>query len=228
MDVFAISDLHLSFSVDKPMNIFGGWDDYTRRLEIAWRRLVQDGDFVVLPGDISWAMDLAQAKADFAFIHALPGTKFILKGNHDYWWNTVKKMNEFFAENGFSTLKIIHNNAAAAENIAVCGTRGWFYDLVDSADKKVLNREVGRLRMSIEAAKKTGLEPVVFLHYPPLYGEYRCDEIMDVLIRYGVKRCYYGHLHAQSHKKAVTGLREGIEFRLVSADYLKFVPELVR
>jgi len=228
MSVFAIADLHLSFSVDKPMNIFGGWSDYVGRLESAWRKLVKDGDFVVLPGDISWAMDFAQAKADFAFIHTLPGTKFIMKGNHDYWWNTAKKMNEFLAENGFSTIRFIHNNAEAADNIAVCGTRGWFYDLTDSADKKVLNREVGRLQTSIDAAKKTGLEPVVFLHYPPLYGEYRCDEIMDVLLENGIKRCYYGHLHAQSHQKAVTGLHEGIEFRLISADYLKFIPELVR
>lgn len=228
MSVFAIADLHLSFSADKPMNIFGGWNDYTDRLKAAWRKLVKDDDFVVLPGDISWAMDLPQAKADFAFVNELPGTKFIMKGNHDYWWNTVKKMNGFLTENGFSTIKFIHNSAEPAENIAICGTRGWFYDLNDSADKKVLNREVGRLRMSIEAAKKTGLEPVVFLHYPPLYGEYRCDEIMDALIEYGIKRCYYGHLHAQSHRKAITGLQEGIEFRLISADYLKFVPELVR
>ena len=228
MSVFAIADLHLSFSADKPMNIFGGWHDYTVRLETAWRKLVKDGDFVVLPGDISWAMSLEEAKADFTFIHALPGTKFIMKGNHDYWWNTAKKMNDSMSENGFSSIRIIHNNAEIADNFAICGTRGWFYDLTDSADKKVLNREVGRLRMSIEAAKKTGAEPVVFLHYPPLYGEYRCDEIMDVLIEYGIKRCYYGHLHAQSHKKAVTGLQEGIEFRLISADYLKFIPELVR
>ena len=228
MSVFAIADLHLSFTVDKPMNIFGGWSDYTERLETAWRKLVKDGDFVVLPGDISWAMDFAQAKADFAFLQGLPGIKFVMKGNHDYWWNTAKKMNEFMDENGFSSIKIIHNSAEVADNIAVCGTRGWFYDLADSADKKVLNREVGRLRMSIEAAKKTGKEPVVFLHYPPLYGEYRCDEIMGTLLEYGIKRCYYGHLHAQSHKKAVTGLQEGIEFRLISADYLKFVPELVR
>ncbi|HOP10807.1 MAG TPA: metallophosphoesterase [Oscillospiraceae bacterium] len=228
MSVFAIADLHLSFTVDKPMNIFGGWSDYTERLETAWRKLVKDGDFVVLPGDISWAMDFAQAKADFAFLQGLPGIKFVMKGNHDYWWNTAKKMNEFLTENGFLSVKIIHNSAEIADNIAVCGTRGWFYDLADSADKKVLNREVGRLRMSIEAAKKTGKEPVVFLHYPPLYGEYRCDEIMDTLLEYGIKRCYYGHLHAQSHKKAVTGLQEGIEFRLISADYLKFVPELVR
>lgn len=228
MSVFVIADLHLSFSVDKPMNIFGGWSDYTVRLENAWRKLVKDGDFVVLPGDISWAMDLAQVKSDFEFINTLPGTKFIMKGNHDYWWNTVKKMKEFLTENEFSTIQFIHNNAAAAENIAICGTRGWFYDLVDSADKKVLNREAGRLKTSILDAKKTGLEPVVFLHYPPIYGEYRCDEIMNVLIESGVKRCYYGHLHAQSHKKAVTGLQEGIEFRLISADFLKFVPELVR
>ncbi len=228
MGVFTIADLHLSFSVDKPMNIFGGWNDYTGRLEASWNKLIRDSDFVVLPGDISWAMDLARAKADFAFVNALPGTKYIMKGNHDYWWNTVKKMNEFLALNGFSTVKFIHNSAEAAGNIAVCGTRGWFYDLADSADKKVLNREVGRLRMSVEAAKKTGLEPVVFLHYPPLYGEYRCNEIMDVLIENGIKRCYYGHLHAQSHKKAMTGPHEGIEFRLISADYLKFVPELVR
>ncbi len=224
MSVFAIADLHLSFSVDKPMNIFGGWSDYTDRLEKNWRSLVKATDTVVVPGDISWAMDFAGAKADFAFLDALPGRKIIGKGNHDYWWNTVTKMDAFCAENGFSTIRFLHNNAYAADGIAVCGTRGWFYDLTDSADKKVLRREAGRLDASIRAGEKLGPEPVVFLHYPPVYGDYRCEEMLEVLAAHNVKRCFYGHLHGASHARAVQGEFEGVTYRMIAADYLRFVP----
>jgi len=224
MSLFAIADLHLSLGTDKPMNIFRGWDGYEQRIEQAWRRLVKPEDAVVIAGDISWAMDFAQLEADFAFLHGLPGRKLILKGNHDYWWSTVSKMERFCAEKGFDDIRFIHNSAERCGNIAVCGTRGWFYDLKDSDDKKVLLREAGRLDASIRAALQTGLEPVVFLHYPPLYGDYRCDEIMEVLLRHGVRRCFYGHLHAQSHSRAVNGWAEGILFTNIAADWLRFVP----
>lgn len=228
MSIYVIADPHLSFSSDKPMNIFGGWEDYVPRLEKAWRSLITDDDVTVLPGDISWAMNFEELRADFAFLESLPGKKFILKGNHDYWWSTVSKMKAFCADNGFGSIDFIHNCAKTAGGLALCGTRGWFYDLDAGADRKVLLREVGRLRASVEDGRKSGLETVVFLHYPPLYADYRCDEIMDALIDLGVKRCFYGHLHGRSRQNAVTGVREGIEFRLVSADSLGFVPELVR
>lgn len=224
MSLFAIADLHLSFGTNKPMNIFRGWDGYEEQIDAAWQRLVSPEDTVVIAGDISWAMDFSQLAADFDFIDRLPGKKLILKGNHDYWWNSKTKMDRFCAENGYSTIGFIHNNTCRCGQYAVCGTRGWFYDLKENDDKKVLLREAGRLETSIAAAEKTGLEPLVFLHYPPLYGDYRCDEIMDVLLRHRIRRCYYGHLHAQSHAKAVNGEAEGIVFTNIAADWLRFTP----
>ena len=172
MALFAIADTHLSLSTNKSMNVFTGWDDYVERLEKNWRDLISDNDTVVIAGDISWGMNLKQAKEDFAFLHRLPGKKLILKGNHDYWWTTRRQMDLFFAENGFDSLQIVHNDAVAVEwQYAVCGTRGWFFDAEEDADKLVLLREAGRLRTSIRAAKETGLQPVVFLHYPPRYAD---------------------------------------------------------
>ncbi len=229
MSVFVIADLHLSLGTDKPMDIFRGWDGYEKRLEENWRKLITDNDTVVIPGDISWAMKLSDTFEDFRFINGLPGKKLFLKGNHDYWWDTRRKMEMYLKENGFDTIEIVFNSAYAAEGYAICGTRGWFYDAETDSDKKVLNREVGRLRTSLDEALKTGLEPVVFLHYPPVFGNQRCDDILSVLKEYGIKKCYYGHLHGtNAARKAVTGDFEGIKFRLISSDYLKFMPELVR
>ena len=228
MAVFAIADTHLSLSTGKKMDIFSGWSDYESRLESNWRRLVKDGDTVVIPGDISWCMTLEEGLEDFAFLDSLPGKKIIMKGNHDYWWSTRKKADEFFEKHSLSTLSILHNNAYACENIAVCGTRGWFFDAESDESKKIILREAGRLRASIAAAKETGLEPLVFLHYPPVTLERRCDEIYSVLVEENIKRCYYGHLHSFSHATAVNGTNEdGIEFRLISADYLGFCPVLI-
>ena len=229
MSLFAIADLHLSLGTDKPMDIFRGWDGYEKRLEENWRKLITHNDTVVIPGDISWAMKLSDTFEDFRFINGLPGKKLFLKGNHDYWWDTRRKMEMYLKENGFDTIEIVFNSAYAADGYAVCGTRGWFYDAETDSDKKVLNREVGRLRTSLNEALKTGLEPVVFLHYPPVFGNQRCDDILSVLKEYGIKKCYYGHLHGtNAARKAVTGDFEGIKFRLISSDYLKFMPELVR
>ena len=229
MSVFVIADLHLSLGTDKPMDIFRGWDGYEKRLEENWRKLITDNDTVVIPGDISWAMKLSDTFEDFRFINGLPGKKLFLKGNHDYWWDTRRKMEMYLKENGFDTIEIVFNSAYAAEGYAICGTRGWFYDAETDSDKKVLSREVGRLRTSLNEALKTGLEPVVFLHYPPVFGNQRCDDILNVLKEYEIKKCYYGHLHGiNAARKAVTGDFEGIKFRLISSDYLKFMPELVR
>lgn len=229
MSLFAIADLHLSLGTDKPMDIFRGWDGYEKRLEENWRKLITHNDTVVIPGDISWAMKLSDTFEDFRFINGLPGKKLFLKGNHDYWWDTRRKMEMYLKENGFDTIEIVFNSAYAADGYAVCGTRGWFYDAETDSDKKVLNREVGRLRTSLDEALKTGLEPVVFLHYPPVFGNQRCDDILSVLKEYGIKKCYYGHLHGtNAARKAVTGDFEGVKFRLISSDYLKFMPELVR
>ena len=227
MALFAIGDPHLSIATGKSMNIFGGWTDYEQRLEKNWRRLVTDDDTVVLAGDISWCMNLEEGLADFRFLDSLPGRKIILKGNHDYWWATKKKSDEFFENHSLTTLNILHNNAYTAGDFAICGTRGWFFDAESDADKKVVLREAGRLKMSIQAAKETGLEPVVFLHYPPLNLTQKCDEIYNVLVEEKISRCYYGHLHSYSHAGAFNGVSDGIRFSLISSDFLAFCPALV-
>lgn len=229
MSLFAIADLHLSLGADKPMDVFPGWEDYVARLEKNWRAIVKESDTVVLAGDISWAMKLEDTDKDFSFIQSLPGKKLILKGNHDYWWTTRKKMDAYLANAGLDTLSIVHNSAVPVENMAVCGTRGWFYDAQTEEDVKIVNREVGRLNASIDQAEGLGLEPIVFLHYPPVYADYECREIMDVLINRNIKRCYYGHIHGgQAARKAVTGEYKGIKLHLVSCDYTGFVPLLIQ
>lgn len=229
MPLYAIADLHLSLGTDKPMDVFSGWTDYVSRLENNWRKLITDNDTVVVAGDISWAMKLEETFEDFRFINNLPGKKIFIKGNHDYWWQTKKKMEKFLSDNHFDTVSILFNNAFELDNCAVCGTRGWFYDAEADEDKKIINREAGRLRTSIEAAIKTGKEPIAFLHYPPVYQDRECKEIMDVLIEYGIKKCCYGHIHGKNaFKYACCGSCNGIQMRLVSGDYLGFTPKLVR
>ena len=229
MSLFVIGDLHLSLGEDKPMDVFSGWNDYVQRLENNWRRLITDDDTVVIAGDISWAMKLEKTLTDFRFIHSLPGKKLLLKGNPDYWWATKKKMDEFISVNHLDSLSILFNNAFRVGEYAVCGTRGWFLENEAPEDIKVLNREVGRLKMSLEQAKKLGGEPVVFLHYPPYYRGLECSEMMDVLLEYGVKKCYYGHIHGKKNfRLAFEGEYRGINFRLISGDKVEFVPVLVR
>lgn len=227
MSLYVISDPHLSLTTDKSMTVFPGWDDYVMRLEKQWRQLVTPEDTVVLAGDISWAMTLDDALEDFRFLHALPGRKLLFKGNHDYWWCTRRKMDAFFEENGLSSLTVVHNDAVTVDDrFAVCGSRGWFYD--DAEDNvKILRREAERLRTSIRAAKQTELEPVVFLHYPPLFDGRVCEELTDVLKAEGIRRCYYGHVHGAGIRQAFEGEWEGITFRLTSCDALRFCPLLI-
>ena len=227
MALFGISDLHLSLGTDKPMDVFPGWKDYVFRLEKNWRAVVSDQDTVVIGGDISWALKLEETEKDFAFLHSLPGRKVLLKGNHDLWWSTAKKLREWFQKKEFSSLEIVYNSALPAEDKCICGTRGWFYDAESDQDKKVLNREVGRLSASIEAALATGLEPVVFLHYPPVYRGQVCTEMMETLKKYGIRRCYYGHIHGSGAKYAETGTFQGVELKLISCDFLGFLPMLI-
>ena len=224
MALYAMGDLHLSLNSDKSMDIFGDdWHDYVNRIREGFAPLCDD-DVTVLCGDLSWGMSLEESLLDFQFINALPGKKILLKGNHDYWWNTASKMKRFFAENGLDTMEILHNNCLFYGDIALCGTRGWFYELDNQGthDEKVLLREVGRLETSLKAAGER--EKLCFLHYPPIYQGYECPEILELLERYGVRRCYYGHLHAESHRLALQGNWHGIEFQLVSADYVNFKP----
>lgn len=223
MNLFAISDLHLPLGADKPMDIFGGWDNYVERIEKNWKKLVNEGDTVVIGGDISWAISLQQAKPDFEFINSLPGQKIILKGNHDYWWGTANKINEFLIENNFDTIRILHNNCYSDGNIAICGTRGWIYDGTGERDQKVILREAGRLETSIKKAVDAGVTPIVFLHYPPVFSEYICDEIIGVLQKYEIKHVYYGHIHGKGIYNTVNEF-SGIKLTLTACDGVDFTP----
>ena len=224
MALYAIGDLHLCLGAPKPMDVFGGaWMGYMDKLR-SGLSVIKPEDTTVLLGDLSWSLDLEGARQDFAWINEIPGRKIILKGNHDYWWSTAAKFEKFCKENGFTDLHLLNNNCYEYGDYAICGTRGWFFEEERSGqhDEKVFKRELLRLEASLKAA---GDRPkLVFLHYPPRYKGYECTEILELLETYGVRRCFYGHLHGGSHKLAMEGQWDGVEFRLTSADYLDFQP----
>ncbi|QNL45691.1 metallophosphoesterase [Oscillibacter hominis] len=226
MALYAIGDLHLSLAVNKSMEVFGGgWANYVERIQQAFSQLGPD-DVTVLCGDTSWGISLEEAAEDFRLIDSFPGKKLLLKGNHDYWWNTASKMKSFFEREGITSLEILHNNCFFYGDYALCGTRGWFFEEDQKAqDAKVLNREVGRLETSLQAAGDR--KKLCFLHYPPLYQGYQCPEILKTLQEYQVAECYYGHLHGASHRLAIQGSRFGTDFFLVAADYLGFIPKKI-
>lgn len=229
MSLFAIADLHLSLGTNKPMDVFFGWDNYVQRLTENWNKIITENDTVVIAGDISWAMKLEETVEDFNFINNLPGNKIFVKGNHDYWWETCNKMNNFLAKNKFDKIKILFNNCYEGEDFVICGTRGWMIDSNSPDDLSILRREIGRLKFSLDSAKNSHKEKVVFLHYPPIYGDMVCKEIIDVLKEYDVKKCFYGHIHgANMIKGCLNGEYEGITFKLISCDGLSFMPYLVR
>ncbi len=224
MALYAIGDLHLSLGAEKPMDVFGGgWVGYMEKLREGMAH-IRPEDTTVLLGDLSWALDLEGAAPDFAWIDQIPGRKIILKGNHDYWWSTASKFYKFCQDHGFSDQWILNNNHYEYDGWAICGTRGWFFEeqRSDDHDEKVFKRELLRLEASLRSAGD--LPKMVFLHYPPRYKGYQCPEILELMDRYQVKRCFYGHLHGPSHKLAMEGLWDGIEYRLVSADRLDFKP----
>ena len=227
MALYAIGDLHLSLSSNKPMDVFGpAWANHVERLKDAFAEL-KDDDVTVLCGDLSWGSSLEESLQDFRFIDALPGRKIVLKGNHDYWWNTKRKMDAWLENENLDTISILHNNAFKVGDYVICGTRGWFFEENRSGehDEKVFKRELGRLETSLKAAGEKN--KLVFLHYPPRYKGYECREILELLEKYEVRRCFYGHLHGASHGLAMEGQWDGIEYRLVSADKLGFRPFMV-
>ena len=174
-------------------------------------------------------MKLPEAEADFRYIDRLPGHKLILKGNHDLWWPTRRKLDAFLEEHGFSTISVVHNSAVRVGEFAVCGSRGWLYNAQSEEDQKIVRREVGRLETSLRMGEKLGGHPVVFLHYPPAYDHDVCEEILEVLLEHGISDCYFGHIHgSQAAKRAVMGQYRGIRMHLISCDYLSFCPLLVR
>lgn len=224
MALYAIGDLHLSLTADKSMEVFGpAWENYTARIAESLGALTAE-DVLILAGDTSWGMSLEEAEADFLFLDRFPCKKYLVKGNHDYWWTTAAKLHRFFDEKGIHTLDILHNNSVPYGEYAVCGTRGWFLE-EDAHNVKVLNREVGRLEASLKAAGDR--QVCCFLHYPPLYQGYECPEILSLLEKYHVKQCCYGHLHGPAIRRRLEGIRGETAFSLISADYLGFVPKKI-
>ena len=237
MAIYTIADLHLSINdqTNKSMEVFGArWNDYVEKLERHWMNTVGPQDTVVIPGDISWALTLEEAKQDLQFLNALPGKKLIGKGNHDFWWSTASKLHAFFQANQLDSIALLHNNAYKVENKIICGTRGWFTDdsqqlTVSQTDyAKIVNREVIRLELSL----KQGLllqdaeqpeEILVFLHFPPVWGNFTCPEILEVLSKYGIKNCYFGHIHGGYHLPGVL-YHNDMRFVRISADHLSFLP----
>ena len=234
MSLFSMADLHLSSFRDKPMDKFcSRWTMHTDKIVRRWSAIVEPCDTVVIPGDISWAMNLDEALGDLKLIDSLPGRKLLGKGNHDYWWGTVTKMRDFLAENGITTIDFLYNNAAVVEDYIVCGTRGWYVEkklqnTTENVDyDKIIAREVLRLRMSLDEAVRLrdehGGEILSYMHFPPVFGSFVCRELVDVLKEYGVRHCYYGHIHG-SYAIPRTTEFEGIDFTIIAADYLDFVP----
>ena len=222
--LYAIGDLHLSFEANKPMDVFGKrWVGYVEKLRRGLS-VIGPEDTTVLLGDLSWSMDLEHAVADFGFISAIPGRKIILKGNHDYWWNTAAKIKRFFEQEEIKSIEILHNNAYTYGEYALCGTRGWFYEEEKGGehDAKIMRREIMRLEASLKAAGER--MKIVFLHYPPIYGNYRCEEILALLKEHRVPLCYYGHIHGKGCGWAYNGSHDGTQFQLVSADFVNFTP----
>lgn len=228
MSIYVIGDLHLAFSVDKPMDIFGNnWENHAEKIKLNWLEKVKKEDTVILPGDFSWATYLEDTYKDFEFLNSLPGNKIMSKGNHDYWWTTVTSMKKYLRENDFNNIEFLYNNAYLVENKIIVGTRGWINSWRSQENYKILKRENDRLKLSIEdGIKKYGntKEMVAFIHYPPFYKEVVPEEIdfIKTLNKFNIKKCYYAHLHGESHREAIEGNINGIEFKLVSSDYLKF------
>jgi metallophosphoesterase len=225
MAIYVIGDLHLSFSTNKPMDIFGrNWQNYEEKVKKDWLLKVKPEDTVILPGDFSWAMYLDETEKDFEFINNLPGKKILLKGNHDYWWTTLTSMRKYIKEENFENIDFLYNNSYEIENKIIAGTKGWNIS-GEQEDIRLTKREVARLELSIKSGiEKYGndKEIIVFMHYPPLTKTNIDTDYTRLMKKYGIKRCYYGHLHANSIKDAVEGNVDGIEYKLVSSDGLDF------
>lgn len=239
MSLFVISDLHLDvLTNEKSMEVFGDkWKDYTKRIQKNWSAVVEENDTVIIPGDISWALTLEESLTDLKWIEALPGKKILMKGNHDFWWSTVTKMKRFFAENNLNTFDILHNNALEIESYIIAGSRGWFVDKTVQPQKtitvdyeKILNREQIHLRMSLDEAKsiqeKTGKEILVFFHFPPIWGDFKCDELLNILKEYNISRAFFGHIHGSYNHSSYFDY-DGIQFKMISADFIDFIPQII-
>jgi len=225
ISIFCLADLHLSFGTNKPMDVFKGWDNYTERIKENWQKLINQDDVVVIPGDVSWALKLEDTLEDFRFIESLNGKKVIIKGNHDLWWNSITKMNKFLNDNNLNSISFVHNSAYPVGEFAICGSRGWFFE-TEGHSKKIILREAGRLEASIKQAISMKLQPLVFLHYPPIWSGQVCEEIIGILKKYNIDTVYHGHIHGCT-REYVDYVAEGINFHLVACDALGFTPRLI-
>lgn len=239
MAVFVISDLHLdTVTNQKSMEIFGNrWQGYIEKIKNNWSRLVEDNDTVIIPGDISWALTMEDSIPDLKWIDALPGKKILMKGNHDFWWSTLSKLKKAFSDNEITSIEIMYNSALVVEDYIFAGSRGWFVDKTVQPSKsvnvdhaKIINREVIRLKLSLDAASKlqqeTGKEIIAFFHFPPVWRDFECTEILNTLKEYNITRCYFGHIHGCYSQGSVFKW-ENIEFRMISADFLDFIPQII-
>lgn len=222
--IYGIGDLHLDYSKKKPMDIFGeNWLDHEEKIFENWKSKIKSEDLVLMPGDISWALKLEDAYNDLKKIDELPGKKIITKGNHDYWWESKKKMNSL----GLETIFFLQNDSYKYENITVVGTRGWkAKDSEDFTehDEKMYNREVNRLKLSLDSIENRGDKIISMLHYPPFNLDSSPNEFVNLMKEYDVDICIYGHLHSEGHKYVVEDIIEDIEFLCVSSDYIDFNP----
>ena len=230
MFIYAIGDLHLSFGKNKPMNVFGeNWLNYEEKLKENWNNKIKEDDIILIPGDFSWATYLEDTIQDFAYLNELKGIKILLKGNHDYWWTTLKKMEEFFKEKDFRNIKFLYNNSYELDKAMIVGTRGWTFNDTENSEK-MINRELARLELSINDAKQknSNKEIICMMHYPPISKNMvennEKSEFIELMKKYNIHKCIYGHLHGKSHSEAIEGMIDGVELKLVSSDYLKFDP----
>ncbi|MBQ9085888.1 MAG: metallophosphoesterase [Clostridia bacterium] len=238
MAIYAMADLHLDTkSNQKSMEVFGNrWKDYVNKIQKNWNRLITPEDTVIIPGDISWALNLESALPDLQWIDSLSGKKILMKGNHDFWWSTASKMQKFFCKNCITSIDILNNNALMVENYVIAGSRGWFTDRTmqnaaqDVDYEKIMRREVIRLKLSLDNASKisadTGKEILTFLHFPPIWGEFHCEEILELLRKYQIRQCFFGHIHS-NYTAPSSFTNENTTFHLISADYLEFIPQFV-
>lgn len=228
MKIFAIGDLHLSFDGSKPMDIYGGqWVKHTERLKAKWQSLVSEEDVVIIPGDISWALKKQDALVDLQWIAHLSGKKILIKGNHDLWWSSVSQLNQIH-----ESMFFLQNNCYLIGETAICGSRGWVcpgdrdFSL---QDEKIYKRELGRLRLSLEDARKAGAKEIIgAMHFPPVNDKYEGSGFTELFVEYGVKSVVYGHLHGvDAHIRGINGRYNGVDYRLVSCDFLECTPLLI-
>lgn len=220
--IYGIGDLHFDHSKQKPMDIFGdNWINHDQNIIENWINTVTEEDLVLIPGDISWALRLEDAKEDLEIIHRLPGRKIMIKGNHDYWWNSLSKLNNL----GLDSIFFIQNNSFIYNDIGIIGTRGWLprdSESFTKDDERIFNRELNRLRFSLESLDNTVVKKIAMFHYPPFNIDFSTNEFVEILKEYNVDMCIYGHLHAEGHKYIIEGLIEGVDFHCVSSDFIDF------